>query len=159
MDRLIEWDRIEVRLRGEKLAAAAGEIIRGKRIPIRQLTLQFLAGELKIEGTAQKGIPIPFRLSIRRIEALDGTLRVPLESMSAFGFLPVPKLLLQIVDAAGLMKGGISIDPRESTIVIRLAEIVPGFVDVEIEKIRLVDGGVEVKLGRGGADLPEGFHG
>ena len=87
-------------------------------------------------------------------------MRIPLRSASAFGGIPIPQFLF------GLMRSRLPAqlvryeDP--ATLVISLDRFLPSFVDAEIQRIWIIDGGLAVTLGRGGADLaitPEANHG
>src|SRR6266511_3062592 len=43
-----------------------------------------------------------------------------------------------------------------ATLVFSLDRFLPNFVDAEIQRVWIIDGGLVVTLGRGGADLPAG---
>ncbi|HVT43024.1 MAG TPA: hypothetical protein VMT00_01410 [Thermoanaerobaculia bacterium] len=160
-DRLIAWDSMALRVRGRRLEAFAREMLRANKAPIDELSLEFHDGEIRVSGKGRTLVPVPFRLRIRRIDHQNGTIRIPLESASAFGFVPVPKFLFHL--ARGMLRAeGLSLDSPAQTVVIALDRFLPSFVDVTIERIRLVEGGIELLLGNGGADPPaglEGFHG
>lgn len=78
---------------------------------------------------------------------------MPLARISA-GPIPIPALLI------GLVRDRF---PKElvryeepATLVISLDRFLPPFVSADIRKIWMIDGGLAVTLGRGGADLPTG---
>jgi hypothetical protein len=124
------------------------------------MELQFFNGLLRISGSIRKFISVPFTVDIREIEPVGHTVRIPIGSASAFGALPIPQFLLGIVRnrlPADLVRYE---DP--ATFIVSLDRFLPSFVDADIQKIWIIDGGLAVTLGRGGADLPplsEDSHG
>lgn len=156
MKRFIEWDSLDVRVSGEKIAAMAVEMI-AREPMIERLQLTFSNGLLRVEGAVRKFISVPFVVEITHIQARGATVRVPLSRISA-GPIPVPALLI------GLLRDRF---PRElvqfedpATLVVSLDRFLPPFVLADIQKIWIIDGGLAVTLGRGGADLPTGgLHG
>ncbi len=156
MKRLIEWDTIEVRVSGERL----NEMVPSFRVdPIERLELRFANGLLVVEGAIRKLISIPFSVEIREIIASGTTVRVPLRSVSAFGAIPIPQFLFGIVKNR-LPKDLVQLE-LPATLVVSLDRFLPPFVTADIQKIWIIDGGLSVTLGRGGADRPprEGAHG
>jgi hypothetical protein len=151
MKHFIEWDSIDVRVDGAKIAAMAREMI--ARDPmIERLDLRFANGLLRIEGSVRKFISVPFTVEIQRFEAKGTTVRIPLARITA-GPLPVPTLLV------GLLRQRFPADVRyeePATLVLSLDRFLPSFVAADIQKIWIIDGGLAVTLGRGGADLPAG---
>jgi hypothetical protein len=150
--RFIEWDSIDVRVDGEKLNAIAREAV-AKDPLIERLELRFTNGLLRVEGTVRKFISVPFSVEITRFEASGTTVRVPLGRISA-GPIPIPTLLV------GLVRDRF---PRDlvryedpATLVVSLDRFLPTFVSADVQKIWIIDGGLAVTLGRGGADLPTG---
>jgi len=149
--RFIEWDSLDVRVDGEKIAAMAKEMV-AKDPLIERLDLRFLNGLLRVEGSVRKFISIPFTVEITRFEARGTTIRVPLGRISA-GTIPIPNLLV------GLLKKKFPADVQyeePATLVLSLDRFLPPFVSADIQKIWIIDGGLAVTLGRGGADLPTG---
>lgn len=151
MRRFIEWDSLDVRIDGAKLNAMAREMVAGDPM-IERLELKFLNGSLRVEGSVRKFISVPFKVEIPRIEAKGTTVRVPLVRISA-GPIPIPTLLV------GLLRNRL---PKElvsyeepATLVMSLDRFLPPFVSADIQKIWIIDGGLAVTLGRGGADLPD----
>ncbi len=152
MTRFIEWDSLDVRIDGAKLAAMAREMV-AREPMIERLELKFSNGLLRVEGVIRKFIPVPFSVDITHIEPSGTTVRVPLSRISA-GPIPIPALLV------GLVRDRL---PRElvryedpATLVISLDRFLPTFVSADIQKIWIIAGGLAVTLGRGGADLPLG---
>lgn len=154
MARFIEWDELNVRVDGEALKA----LVASMRVePVERIDLQFFNGLLRVSGTVRKFISVPFSLDITSILAEGKTVRVPLGAASAFGVIPIPQILFGLVRnrlPAELVRFE---DP--ATLVFSLDRFLPTFVDAEIRKIWIIDGGLAVTLGRGGADLPPATEG
>jgi hypothetical protein len=155
--RFVEWDILEVRVNGDKL----NTLVAGMRVePVERLELQFFNGLLRVVGSIRKFISVPFSVDVTEIIADGRTVRVPLRSASAFGAIPVPQFLFGLVRhrlPAELVRYE---DP--ATLVFSLDRFLPTFIDADIQKIWIIDGGLAVTLGRGGADLPvseEDSHG
>lgn len=152
--RLVSWDSMLLRISGEQIAQRAGAEIGRRNVPLKTLDLTFRDGELIVEGAVQKLIPVPFRMVIREIEP-DGTrIRVRLAEASAFGFLPIPQLAIEIVGKK-FSSDEVSFDPVSNAFVITLDRFLPPFVDVRVDQIDVVSGGIRIKLGPGGADPPQ----
>ena len=151
MKRFIEWDSLDVRVNGEKIAAMAREMV-AHDPAIERLELRFANGLLRVEGSVRKFISVPFTVDITRFEAKGTTVRIPLARMTA-GPLPLPTLLV------GLLRQRFPSDVRyedPASLVLSLDRFLPTFVSADIQKIWIIDGGLAVTLGRGGADLPTG---
>lgn len=149
MKRFVEWDELELRVNGDKLNALAARM---RVDPVEHIGLQFFNGLLRVTGSIRKFISVPFSVDINEIVASGRTVRVPLRSASAFGAIPIPQFLFGLVRhrlPAELVRYE---DP--ATLVFSLDRFLPSFVDGEIQKIWIIDGGLAVTLGRGGADLP-----
>lgn len=149
MQRFISWDQLEVRVDGAKLNTLAASY---RVDPIERMELQFFNGLLRIVGSIRKFIIVPFTVDIREIRASGRTVHVPVASASAFGALPIPQFLF------GLARNRLPADlvryEEPATFVVSLDRFLPSFVDADIQKIWIIDGGLAVTLGRGGADLP-----
>jgi hypothetical protein len=152
MKRFIEWDTIEVRVDGAKLNEMARQMI-AKDPMIERLELKFTNGLLRVEGSVRKFISVPFSVEVTEMHAKGTTVRVPLAKISA-GPIPVPTLLV------GLVRDKFPKDlvryEDPATLVMSLDRFLPPFVSADIQKIWIIDGGLAVTLGRGGADIPEG---
>ena len=149
MQRFITWDTIEARVDGAKLNALAASF---RVDPIERMELQFFNGLLRVSGSIRKFISVPFTVDIREIQPSGHTVRVPIASASGFGGLPIPQFLFGIVRnrlPADLVRYE---DP--ATFIVSLDRFLPSFIDADIQKIWIIDGGLAVTLGRGGADLP-----
>jgi hypothetical protein len=148
----IEWDSIDVRVDGEKVAAMTREMMKSEPM-IEKLELRFSNGLLRVEGAIRKIISVPFTVDITRFEAKGTTVKVPLTRISA-GKLPIPTILV------GLLRNQLPKDQvgfeEPATLVLSLDRFLPPFVSADIQKIWIIDGGLAVTLGRGGADLPAG---
>lgn len=150
MQRFIAWDGIDVRVDGAKLAALVRE--RALVPPLERIDLRFSDSLLRVEGAIRKFISVPFAVEVREIVADGHVVRVPLSSASAFGGIPIPQFLF------GLVKGRlpaelVRLEPP-ATLVVSLDRFLPTFIDADIREIRIIDGGLAVTLGAGGADLP-----
>ena len=150
MPRFVEWDSLEVRVDGDKLNAMVQQMV-GSTPPIERIAVRFGNGLMRVEGTIRKFIAVPFTVDITEIRASGTTVRVPLKTVSAAGF-PVPLLLF------GLMKSRLPKDlvsyEEPATLVMTLDRFLPNFISADIQKIWIIDGGLAVTLGKGGADLP-----
>ncbi len=152
MPRLIEWDTLEFRLSGERIAAIVGELIERKKLPVPSLFLEFKEGELFVEGTFKKGFSIPFQGTIRSIRPDRAWLHIKLDEVSAFG-LPVPAFLQKFIEGQ-VRDGSVKYEDATKELAIDIGRNIPGFIDVAIDTVRLVRGGVAITLGPGGADIP-----
>ena len=153
--RLVEWDRLQVRILGSRIAVLAREAVRRSGAPVELQSIDFRAGDAEIAGTVRKGISLPFRFHLRTIGVEGRTLRLPIEELTVAGFLPVPTLLFRLAEGLSGVEG-VAIDPERKTVIVSMDRFLPQFVDVEIEAVRIIPTGVEVTLGRGGADPPVG---
>ena len=152
MKHFIEWDSIDVRVDGAKVNAMAREMVAGDPM-IERLELKFANGLLRVEGSVRKFISVPFSVEVTQMIASGTTVRVPLARISA-GPIPVPTLLV------GLVRDRFPKDlvryEDPATLVMSLDRFLPPFVSADIQKIWIIDGGLAVTLGKGGADLPTG---
>jgi len=149
MKRFVEWDQLEVRINGEKLNAFAQQF---RVDPIERLELRFENGLMRVSGSIRKFISVPFEVQIREILAGPRKVRVPLHGASAFGGIPIPKFLFTIV--SGQLPAQFVGYEEPATLIFTLDRFLPNFVDAEIQRVWIIDGGLAVTLGRGGADLP-----
>lgn len=153
MTRLIQWDLLELRVSGARLTEIALQEVAARKAPVTELCLDFVPGQIGIAGKLVKGISLPFRLAIRKIIPRGNSIEVPFESVSAFGFIPVPKLLFQLFGSMALADG-VELHPETMTLTLRLDRFLPTFIDAEVEEVRVVAGGLIVRIGPGGADPP-----
>ncbi|HYC88842.1 MAG TPA: hypothetical protein VEO54_06495 [Thermoanaerobaculia bacterium] len=152
MRRFIEWDSIDVRVDGEKINAMARQMVAADPM-IERIQLRFANGLLRVEGSVRKFISVPFSVDITQIIPSGTTVRVPLARISA-GPIPVPTLLVGLVREKFPKELVRYEDP--ATLVLSLDRFLPSFVSADIQKIWIIDGGLAVTLGKGGADLPTG---
>jgi hypothetical protein len=157
MPHLIEWDSLELRVSGEKLAAIAKPILLGASAELEAIDFQFTNGMLRIEGFVRKFIRIRFTVEIPRIEASGLTVRVPLQNATALGVIPIPAFLFKLME--GKLPRGLVRLEQGSTFVVTLDRFLPSFMEATIQQVWIVDGGLAVTLGRGGADLPPDSEG
>ena len=149
MPRLVEWDSIEIRVNGERL----NEVVAGFGVdPIERMSIRFMNGSMRVEGSIKKFISVPFTVEIAELIASGTTVRVPVKSASAFGGLPIPRFLFSL--AQGKLPRDLVTFEEPATFVISLDRFLPTFVSADIQKIWIIDGGLAVTLGRGGADSP-----
>jgi hypothetical protein len=153
MRRFVEWDQLEVRINGDKLNA----LIATFRVdPIERLEVRFENALMRVVGSVRKFVSVPFEVQINEILASGRKVRVPLKSVSAFGMIPIPKFLF------GLMRDRLPAElvgyEEPATLVFSLDRFLPNFMDAEIQHVWIIDGGLAVTLGRGGADLPAGME-
>ena len=149
MQRLVEWDQLDLRVSGDKLNA----LVQTMRVdPVERIELQFFNGLLRVTGSIRKFISIPFSIDIREIVASGKTVRVPLGAASAFGAIPIPQFLFGL--ARHRLPPELVRYEDPATLVFSLDRFLPTFIDADIQKIWIIDGGLAVTLGRGGADLP-----
>lgn len=151
MRRFIEWDSLDVRVSGDKLAELAREMV-AKDPMIEKLDLKFSNGMLRVEGMVRKFILIPFTVDISHFDAKGTTIRVPLGRMTA-GPLPIPSLLVGLLRQQ--FPSDVGFEPP-ATLVLSLDRFLPSSIAADIQKIWIIEGGLAVTLGRGGADLPPG---
>jgi len=152
MKRLIEWDSFDVRVDGAKLNAMIKEIV-AKEAVVERLEVNFSNGLMRVEGSVKKFISVPFAVEITEMQASGTTVRVPLARITA-GPLPVPALLIGLIRDR-LPKDIVTFE-APATLVVTLERFLPSFVTADVQKIWIIEGGLAVTLGRGGADLPEG---
>jgi len=149
--RFVEWDQLEVRINGEKVNALV-QSFHIAQSGIEKLEIRFENGLMRVGGSVRKFISVPFEVQINEIAASGRTVRIPLHSVSAFGVIPIPKFLF------GLMRDRLPAElvryEEPSTLVFSLDRFLPKFVNAEIQRVWIIDGGLDVILGRGGADLP-----
>jgi len=145
----VEWDQIEVRVNGDKLNAFAQTF---RVEPMERIHLHFQNGLLRVIGSVRAMISIPFEVEIREIVAAGRSVRIPLRSVSAFGAIPIPRFLFTLVKDRFPAEFVRYEEP--ATLVVSLDRFLPDFVQADIQRVWIIDGGLAVTLGRGGADLP-----
>ena len=150
MKRFVEWDSFDLRVDGEKINAMVVSMVKSQP-PLESIRIRFMNGLMRVEGTVRKFITVPFAVDITEIRASGTTVRVPLQTISAAG-LPIPKLLFVLMKSQ-LPKDLVTYE-EPATLVMSLDRFLPPFVTADIQKIWIIEGGLAVTLGRGGADLP-----
>jgi hypothetical protein len=154
MNHFVEWETLELRVDGARI----NDLVQTMKVPpIERLSLRFSNGLLRVEGTIRKVINVPFSVDIAEMLAEGTTVRVPVRGAAAFGAIPIPQFLFSIVQAK-LPKDLVGFEPP-ATFVLSLDRFLPPFVSADVRKIWIIDGGLLVTLGRGGADLPGALDG
>ena len=151
-ERFVEWDQLELRVRGDRLQQIVTEFLHQKQSSVADFRMEFRDGELVVSATIRKVFSVPVSVTVETIDVVQRTLRIPLKKVATFGGVPIPKLLFQIIGSRGL-PDGIRFDADTLTVTISIERFVPPFVDMTIVSIRIVRGGLEVRLGPGGADI------
>lgn len=154
MHHFVEWDALEVRVDGRRLSELASRM---RVEPVERLQIRFLNGLIRVEGSIRKLVSVPFTLEITELIPEGMAVAVPVRSAAAFGGIPVPRFLFGLVRDR-LPKEQVTF--REpATFVVALDRFLPTFVSAEIRKVWIIEGGLAVTLGRGGADIPPGLLG
>src|SRR5262245_31719239 len=133
LDRLVEWDGIHLRVRGAAVLQIAFDFIRKKQLPISDFRLEFLAGELQISARIRKGIPIPVKLTGRRIDVEGAALFVRLENVATFGIVPISKFLFHMISEH--LPEHVRLDPETLTLTLSLERFLPPYLDLKIESV------------------------
>jgi hypothetical protein len=152
VDRFITWDALNLRVSGDRVEEMARSLVVRPGGEIQSISLRFLNGLLRVEGVVRKFIAIPFSVDIPEIGCAGTLVRVPLRNPAAFGFIPLPQMLFRLMEDR-LPRDLVRLE-EGSVLVIALDRFLPSFLSVTIQSIWIVDGGLAVTLGRGGADLP-----
>ncbi len=150
MKHFIEWDTLQVRVDGGRVNEMVKAIV-GRQEPIERIDLEFHHGLLRVAGTIRKFVSVPFSVDVTEINASGTTVRVPLRSASAAGF-PLPTILFGLLKSR-LPQELVSFEPP-ATLVMSLDRFLPPFVEAEVQQITMIEGGLAVTLGPGGANLP-----
>ena len=108
---------------------------------------------LRVECRIRKFISVPFTVEVSDIHASGTTVQVPLKAASAAGF-PLPMILFRLLKSR-LPQDLVSFK-EPATLVMSLDRFLPSFISADVQRIWIIDGGLVVTLGRGGADLPPG---
>jgi hypothetical protein len=152
--RFIEWDTIDLRVSGQKLNELVGAI---RVDPIERMELHFSNGLLRVEGSVRKFISVPFTIDVCEITAAGTTVRVAVRGAAAFGAIPIPRFLFALFKDR-LPRDLVRLE-EPATFVVSLDRFLPPFVSADIQRIWIIDGGLSVTLGRGGADVPPSIPG
>jgi hypothetical protein len=152
-EHLVEWDQVYLRISGRKLQEAIARLLLEKRLPVSEVELNFGEGRFVIAAKIQKGLSIPIRCKVREILAEGKTLRVVLENLSTFGFIPLPMSLLRLIDDLKL-PDGVSFDAKTTTFSVRIDKFLPPYFDLTVKAVKFIPGGLAVHLGDGRADIP-----
>jgi hypothetical protein len=141
VNRPIRWDSISLRIDGLRVNDFVREQAAGQ---IDDINITFNEGNIHVAGRKQVGIlPIPFFADVNGIFVEGRTVVVPVS------ILPIAAPILRGIIASRIPPG-VSIRPP-FTFVIEVERFLPTLIDVEIREIRIIDGGLEIALGPGGA--------
>ena len=147
---LVEWEHIDLRISGCKLQQNAAKLLHDKQAPFTDLKLDFLDGSILVAVKVQKGIPVTVQFRVAEITARGTTLEIKIDNVSTFGILPIPKLIFRLVGELNL-PDGLSFDADTMKVVIHLDRLLPALMEVTVDTIRMIEGGLVVRLGEGGA--------
>lgn len=153
-DRLVKWDALELKLSATRLEPLMREKATEANAPVSDLRLAFREGLMTIRGKSKGFLTIPFEIEITEIRAEGKRVIVPISSISAAGF-PVPKLLSSLFEKTAA-SGAVRVDGTGPTVTVLVDRFLPEFVDVELDEILIVEDGLLIRTGSGGADPPEG---
>ena len=153
MKHFVEWDSIELRVDGERLAELARRAAAAEP-SVEKLDLIFSNGLLRIEGAVRKFVRIPFTIDITEMLASAHEIRIPLRTVSAAGF-PIPRFLIGLIRSR--LPEGLVRYEEPTTLVVSVERFLPQFVSVELQRVWMIDGGLAIILGRGGANPPPPF--
>jgi hypothetical protein len=149
MKPLATWESIDLRVDGTR----ANEIARQQLVPklADDVQLVFTPGLLRVRVKKFLWLTV----EIERIDAQGTVVRVPI---ARAGLIPTRVLAGVWHLVRGFIAPRIPIDAvtlqAPLTFVIQVDRFLPPFVRAEVREIRIVDGGLAVALGPGGADLP-----
>jgi len=141
VNRPIAWDAVSLRVDGLRVndfvrAQAAGQI--------DDINITFTEGNIHIAGRKKVSfVPIPFVADVNGISIEGQTVVVPVS------ILPIAAPILRGLIATKIPPG-VTIRPP-FTFVIEVERFLPTFVDVQIREIHIIDGGLAISLGPGGA--------
>lgn len=152
MRHFVEWDVLDFRIDGSRLSEIASRM---RVEPIERLEIRFANERIRVEGSIRKVVSIPFTLEVTELVPEGSFVAIPVRSAAAFGGIPIPRFLFGLVRDR-LPKDQVTFrDP--ATFVVSLDRFLPKFLSAEIRKVWIIDGGLAVTLGRGGADIPPGL--
>jgi len=137
----VSWDAISLRIDGARVNDFVRERAAGQ---VDDIHLTFRSGNIHVAGRKKVGfVPIPFFADVNAIHVNGRTIVVPVL------ILPLAAPILRGIVATRIPPG-VTIQPP-FTFVIELDRFLPTFVDVEIREIRIIDGGLTLQIGPGGA--------
>ncbi len=153
-EHLVTWEGFTVRVDGERVNEMARAQAKGA---VDELRISFRPGQIQISGRKKVAfVAVPFSAGVSGIFVEGKTVVVPVSNIV---HIPTPflsGLLLPVIRnlISGRVPGDAVTLRPPLTIVIRLDRFLPPFVDVQIEKIDIIEGGLAVRMGPGGATPP-----
>lgn len=153
-DHFVEWDHLKLRVRGSSLEQIVIELLRQKQLPVSDFRIECREGELVASARIRNVLSVPVKVSIDTITISGRTLQIPLKDVSTLAGFPVPRVLFRLVRSEWL-PDGVRFDADRLTVTVFIERFLPAFIDLTLDSIRIVPGGLEVDLGPGGADPPQ----
>jgi hypothetical protein len=138
---IVSWDAISLRIDGARVNELVRERVAGQ---LDGITITFRAGNIHVAGHKKMGIiPLPFAADVRAIDVEGRTIVVPVS---------IPAIVAPVIRgiAASKIPEGVTIRPP-FTFIIQLDRFLPSFIDMQIREIRIIEGGLAVAIGPGGA--------
>jgi hypothetical protein len=151
--RFVEWDAIALRVDGARIDAMVKEKFRGM---VNEIGVTFRPGNIHVAGWKKIGfLPVPFSADVREILVEGRTILIPVAEVA---LIPTSVLgglwsVVREVLAPKIPLDAVTVR-KPLTFAIDLAKLVPPFADVDVREIRIVDRGLAVSVGPGGADPP-----
>lgn len=134
---LVSWEPISLRIDG----ARANELARKEAPDVR---IDFHDGRIHVSG---RRFLVPYSADIRQIDIRGKTIVVPVTGLGVANlFLGT----IRKVIASRIPHDGVTVQPP-LTFIIQLDRFLPSFVELDVREIRMIEGGLAVKLGPGGA--------
>jgi hypothetical protein len=138
---IVSWDAISLRIDGARVNELVRQRVAGQ---LDGITITFRAGNIHVAGHKKMGIiPLPFAADVRAIDVEGRTIVVPIS---------IPAIVAPVIRgiAASKIPEGVTIRPP-FTFIIQLDRFLPSFIDMQIREIRIIEGGLSVEIGPGGA--------
>jgi len=151
---LVTWEGFTLRVDGARVNEMARAQAKGA---VDDLQITFLRDRIHISGRKKVAfVAVPFSADVSAIAVEGKTIIVPISDVVHIPTSLLSGLLLPVVRnliSARVPGDAVTMRPP-LTLVIRLDRFLPTFVDVQIEKIDIVEGGLAVRIGSGGATPP-----
>ncbi len=151
---LLNWDGFTVRVDGGRVNEMAHLQAKGA---VEDLRIAFLRGRIHISGKKKVAfVSVPFSADVSAISVEGKTIVVPVTNVAHIPTPLLSGLLLPVVRnlLSSKMPGDAVTLRPPLTLLIRLDRFLPNFVDVQIETIDIIEGGLAVRMGPGGATPP-----
>lgn len=138
---IVSWDAISLRIDGARVNELVRQRVAGQ---LDGINITFRAGNIHVAGHKKMGIiPLPFAADVRSIDVVGRTIVVPVS---------IPAIVAPVIRgiAASKIPEGVTIRPP-FTFIIQLDRFLPPIIDMQIREIRIIEGGLSVQIGPGGA--------